>query len=81
MRTGSYPLDSNEYEKMLYLTVGGLFGYSSVNSIVNLNVPSSNGVSWGPNMTAFHNIMLLSLGAPLTPKKLGKVNKVGYMLE
>ena len=29
------------------LTVGGLFGYSSVNSIVNLNVPSSNGVSCG----------------------------------
>lgn len=28
-------------------TVGGLFGYSSVNSIVNLNVPSSNGVSCG----------------------------------
>lgn len=28
-------------------TVGGLFGYSSVNSIVNLKVPSSNGVSWG----------------------------------
>lgn len=29
------------------LTVGALFGYSSVNSIVNLNVPSSNGVSCG----------------------------------
>ena len=29
------------------LTVGGLLGYSSVNSIVNLNVPSSKGVSWG----------------------------------
>ena len=28
-----------------YLTVGGLLGYSSVNSMVNLKVPSSNGVS------------------------------------
>ena len=49
------------------LTVGGLLGYSSVNSMVSLNVPSSNGVSCGPNITAFHSIMLLSLGAPLTP--------------
>ena len=66
-------------------TIGGLFGYSSENRIVSLNVPSSNGVSFGlwtksgqylpnrvlniahPNMTAFHNIMLLSVGAPLTP--------------
>jgi len=29
------------------LTVGGLFGYSSVNDIVSLNVPSSKGVSCG----------------------------------
>ena len=29
------------------LTVGGLLGYSSVNSIVSLKVPSSKGVSWG----------------------------------
>ena len=48
-------------------TVGGLFGYSSVNSIVSLNVPSSNGVSWGPKITAFHIIILLSVGAPETP--------------
>lgn len=48
-------------------TVGGLFGYSSVNSMVNLNVPSSKGVSWGPNITAFQIIMLLSVGAPDTP--------------
>ena len=109
-------------------TTGGLFGYSSLNCMVNLNVPSSNGVSLGlqwsvcvcvytqyqqvhtlvrgiwkvditwthntmqntytyyasqlcyqtwsrlwvlgqayPNITAFHNIMLLSVGAPLTP--------------
>lgn len=48
-------------------TVGGLFGYSSVNSMVNLKVPSSNGVSCGPKITAFHIIMLLSVGAPETP--------------
>ena len=54
------------------LTVGGLFGYSSVNSIVNLKVPSSKGVSWGPKMTAFHSIMLLSLGAPDTPCNTNK---------
>ena len=28
-------------------TTGGLFGYSSLNCIVSLNVPSSNGVSLG----------------------------------
>lgn len=68
------------------LTIGGLLGYSSLNCIVSLKVPSSNGVSLGlgnrsvdllilflcmrlhyPNMTAFHNMMLLSVGAPLTP--------------
>lgn len=32
---------------LINLTVGGLFGYSSVNSIVSLKVPSSNGVSCG----------------------------------
>lgn len=48
-------------------TVGGLLGYSSVNSIVSLNVPSSKGVSWGPKITAFHIIILLSVGAPETP--------------
>jgi len=48
-------------------TVGGLLGYSSVNSIVNLNVPSSKGVSCGPKITAFHIIILLSVGAPETP--------------
>ena len=35
--------------------------------IVSLKVPSSKGVSAGPKMTAFHCIMLLSHGAPLTP--------------
>lgn len=49
------------------LTVGGLFGYSSVNSIVSLKVPSSKGVSCGPKITAFQIMMLLSVGAPLTP--------------
>lgn len=82
-------------------TVGGLFGYSSVKTSVSLNVPSSNGVSWGlrrenennvknriristnyaiyiyvieweryiiyPKITAFQSIILLSVGAPLTP--------------
>lgn len=32
-------------------TVGGLFGYSSVNSIVSLKVPSSKGVSCGLQST------------------------------
>lgn len=48
-------------------TVGGLLGYSSVNSMVSLNVPSSKGVSCGPNITAFQIIILLSVGAPDTP--------------
>ena len=60
----------------LYLTVGGLLGYSSVNSIVNLKVPSSKGVSCGPNMTAFHNMILLSLGAPETPSKKNFVKNI-----
>ena len=63
------------------LTTGGLLGYSSENSRVNLKVPSwvgghedvtevsptSKGVSWGPKMTAFHSMMLFSPGAPDTP--------------
>ena len=35
--------------------------------MVSLKVPSSNGVSAGPNITAFHCMILLSHGAPLTP--------------
>ena len=35
--------------------------------MVNLKVPSSNGVSCGPKMTAFQSIMSFSQGAPLTP--------------
>lgn len=86
VRVRPLPFGWNIFE--INLTVGGLFGYSSVNSIANLNVPSSNGVSLGllkishclyhvtmlpftpsahPNITAFHNIILLSVGAPLTP--------------
>ena len=86
MYNGVLPFGWNIFE--INLTVGGLFGYSSVNSMASLNVPSSNGVSLGlhmvlhrsynvpmlplipmahPNITAFHNIILLSVGAPLTP--------------
>lgn len=35
------------------LTPGGLLGYASSNCMTNLNVPSSNGVSAGPMITAF----------------------------
>jgi hypothetical protein len=35
------------------LTVGGLFGYASSNCMISLKVPSSNGVSAGPMITAF----------------------------
>jgi len=49
------------------LTVGGLFGYDSSNVNSSLNVPSSNGVSAGPNMTAFHSIRLSLHGAPDMP--------------
>lgn len=35
------------------LTPGGLFGYCSSKCITKRNVPSSNGVSVGPMMTAF----------------------------
>ena len=38
-------------------TEGGLLGYSSVNSIVSLNVPSSKGVSWGLKHNT-HDILL-----------------------
>ena len=37
--------------------------------MVNLKVPSSNGVSCGPKMTAFQSIMSFSQGAPLTPER------------
>jgi hypothetical protein len=61
-------------------TVGGLLGYSSVNSIVSLKVPSSNGVSCGPKMTAFHIIMLLSVGAPLTPVGGSSCNRLKSLM-
>ena len=35
------------------LTPGGLLGYCSSNCMTSLNVPSSNGVSAGPMITAF----------------------------
>ena len=38
--------------------------------MVNLKVPSSNGVSCGPKITAFQSIMSFSHGAPLTPERL-----------
>jgi len=49
------------------LTVGGLLGYDSSNVSTSLNVPSSNGVSAGPNMTAFQSIMLSGHGDPEMP--------------
>ena len=47
--------------------------------IVSLNVPSSNGVSAGPNMTAFHCMILLSHGAPLTPAGGSSCNLLRYL--
>lgn len=47
-----------------YLKMWGKWGKTFT---ISLKVPSSNGVSWGPNITAFHTIMLFSPGAPLTP--------------
>lgn len=38
---------------LMNLTAGGLFGYCSSKCITRRNVPSSNGVSAGPIMTAF----------------------------
>lgn len=40
-------------------TVGGLFGYSSVKTNVSLNVPSSNGVSWGLVKSQLNNRWLI----------------------
>ena len=48
-------------------TVGALFGYSSVNCSVSLNVPPSHGVSSGPNMTACQSMIFDSVGAPEIP--------------
>lgn len=38
---------------LMNLTCGGLLGYCSSNCMTSRNVPSSNGVSAGPMMTAF----------------------------
>ena len=59
-----------------YLTVGGLLGYSSVNSMVNLKVPYSNGEPGGQQVTEFQSMMLLSLGAPGAPL----VKRFGHMV-
>lgn len=48
-------------------TLGGLLGYDSSKVSRSLNVPSSNGVSAGPKITAFHTIMLSGHGLPETP--------------
>ena len=47
--------------------VGALFGYDSSKERTRRKVPSSNGVSAGPKMTAFHSSRLSGHGAPLTP--------------
>lgn len=47
--------------------LGGLLGYSSVNSIIKLNVPPSQGVSSGPKITACHTRMFESVGVALMP--------------
>ena len=44
--------------------MGGLFGYSSVNSIVNLNVPSSNGVSCGLQNKRIHTLQIFTVETP-----------------
>ena len=49
------------------LTVGGLFGYDSSKVSKSLKVPSSNGVSDGPKITAFHTSRLSAQGAPDMP--------------
>lgn len=61
----AYTLGWNIRERNL--TVGGLFGYDSSNVSISLKVPSSNGVSPGPKMTAFHNMMLSGHGLPDIP--------------
>ena len=42
-------------------------GYSSVNSILSLKVPSSKGVLSGPKISAFQTMISWSVGAPVTP--------------
>ena len=46
--------------------VGALLGYDSSKESTRRKVPSSNGVSAGPKMTAFHSSKLSGHGAPLT---------------
>jgi hypothetical protein len=47
--------------------LGGLLGYSSVNSNSNLNTAPSHIVYSGPNITASHNKILSSNGTALNP--------------
>ena len=61
----AYILGWNIFDKNL--TMGGLLGYSSLKASDSRKVPSSNGVSLGPKMTAFHCRILFSVGAPDTP--------------
>lgn len=49
------------------LTAGGLLGYCSSNCNAKRNVPSSNGVSDGPIITAFQYITLSGTGDAETP--------------
>jgi len=55
---------------VLNITLGGLLGYSSVKSSVNLKVPSSQGVSSGPIRTAYQLMMLVSEGAAIIESSL-----------
>ena len=45
---------------LMNFTPGGLLGYCSSKCMTNLNVPSSNGVSTGPIMTAFLHFVSLA---------------------
>lgn len=49
------------------LTTGGLLGYCSSNCKMSRKVPSSNGVSEGPIITAFHFMTLSGNGDAETP--------------
>ena len=63
-----HPVSSNiTFSRKQKRGKNGLICISEILLIVSLNVPSSKGVSAGPKMTAFHCIILLSQGAPLTP--------------
>ena len=52
---------------VLNTTLGGLLGYSSLNSRRSLNTPPSHIDYSGPKITASHNSILSSNGAALNP--------------